>query len=64
MFNSNERFQWLWLIVVVVLAVLTPALRAERPNVVLILIDNLNNYSRNGIQDSIEVVVSGRLKRR
>lgn len=44
MFSSNERFQWQWLIIVAVWTVLPGAVQAARPNVVLILIDDLNHY--------------------
>ena len=44
MFSSNKRFQWQWLIIVAVWTVLPGAVQAARPNVVLILIDDLNHY--------------------
>ena len=44
MFSSNKRFQWQWLIIVAVWTMLPGAVQAARPNVVLILIDDLNHY--------------------
>jgi arylsulfatase A-like enzyme len=44
MSDGNEHFHWKWLIIAVAWTMLPQIVRAERPNVVLILIDDLSHY--------------------
>jgi hypothetical protein len=42
--SYDKRVRWQWLVLAVAWAVLPPAAQAARPNVVLILIDDLSHY--------------------